>query len=161
MANSVKADLSGLERMLKRLKSDKSVKIGIISPAAKEQHDSKSGLTNAEIGTFHEYGTRKMPRRSFLYDPLMERLGELVKSKKKELWKAYFEKNTPEDFLTLIGSTGVLIVEDAFTNGFKGWQPLTARTVRYKERMGYSPNTLITTGHGGLSHSISFEVVKN
>ena len=61
MANSVKADLSGLERMLKRLKSDKSVKIGIISPAAKEQHDSKSGLTNAEIGTFHEYGTRKMP----------------------------------------------------------------------------------------------------
>lgn len=205
MAN-VKADLSGLQRMLKKLKSNKTVKIGIIGSDAKQQHDSKSGLTNAELGAVHEYGEtiqipahtvsiyrsintqgdfkyggrfRKkklkstnwqeehhvdaysitIPRRSFLYDPLMERLGELVKSKKKELWKAYFEKNKPEDFLTLIGSTGVHIIEGVFSSGFKRWEPLTASTVRYKQRMGYSPNTLVTTGQGGLSSSISFKVV--
>lgn len=205
MAN-VKADLSGLDNMLKKLKSNKTVKIGIIGSDAKQQHDSKSGLTNAELGAVHEYGKtiqipahtvsiyrsiniqgdfkyggrfRKkklkstnwqeehhvdaysitIPRRSFLYDPLMEKLGDLIKSKKKEAWKAYFVKNSPESFLTMIGSTGVAIVEQVFSTGFIGWQPLTASTVRYKQRMGYSPNTLVTTGQGGLSSSISFKVV--
>ena len=205
MAN-VKADLSGLDNMLKKLKSNKSVKIGILGSDAKQQHDGKSGLTNAELGAVHEHGKtiqipahtisvyrsintqgdfkyrgrfRKkklkstnwqeehhvdaysitIPRRSFLYDPLMEKLGDLIKSRKKEAWRAYFVKNKPEDFLGLIGSSGLAIVRQAFTMGFPGWQPLTASTVRYKQRMGYSPNTLVTTGQGGLSSSISFEVV--
>lgn len=194
MAN-VKADLSGLESMLKKLKSNKSVKIGILGSDAKQQHDSKSGLTNAELGTVHEFGAKinhpggtpykiigegkalfvkksegaglpvtkphtiTIPRRSFLYDPLMEKLGDLIKSRKKEAWKAYFVKNKPEDFLALIGSRGLAIVRQAFTMGFPGWQPLTASTVRQKQRMGYSPNTLVTTGQGGLSSSVSFEVV--
>ena len=60
----------------------------------------------------------------------------------------------------MIGSTGVAIVEQVFSTGFIGWQSLTAATKRAKQAKGYSPNTLVTTGQGGLSSSISFKVEK-
>ena len=86
MAN-VKADLSGLEGLLKNLKDEYSVKIGIIGSDAKQQHDNKSGLTNADIGTFHEFGTKRMPRRSFLEDAIIRKVfnPDQMKDMKKNL----------------------------------------------------------------------------
>ena len=72
MAN-VKADLTELNNLMRMLKTNYVLRIGIIGNKATTEHDDKSGLTNAEIGTFHEFGSASgdhPPRRSFLEEPL-------------------------------------------------------------------------------------------
>lgn len=130
MAN-VKADLSGLEGLLRGLKDEYSVKIGIIGSDAKQQHDSESGLTNADIGTFHEFGTKRMPRRSFLEDAIIRKVfsPDQMKDMKKILWKQFFVKNAAKKFMQDIGAKALDAVWMAFdTNGFGEWKPLTIST---------------------------------
>ena len=167
MANSVKADLSGLESLVKGLKDEYSVKIGIIGSNAKQQHDSKSGLTNADIGTFHEFGTKRMPRRSFFEDATIRKVfsPDQMKDMKKILWKQFFVKNVAKKFMQDIGAKALDAVWMAFdTNGFGEWKPLTISTEqnfrkarkRNVKKHGYQ----ILTDTGRLRHSISFKVIK-
>ena len=50
----VKADLTEMYKLMRMLKEDYTVRIGIIGSQAAKQHKG-SELTNAEIGTFHEF----------------------------------------------------------------------------------------------------------
>lgn len=51
----VKADLTELNKLMRSLKKDVRVRVGIIGSNAKAQHGD-SGLTNAELGAVHEFG---------------------------------------------------------------------------------------------------------
>ena len=184
MANgaNVKADMSGIESLIKGLKDSYSVKIGIIGSKAKGEHDSKSGLTNAEIGTFHEFGTKKMPQRSFLEMPITRKVfaPEKLKDMKKILWKQFFVKTAIKDFMKMIGSASLDAIEDAFnSNGFGEWESLTARTMsafeskkgitnwrtgtiaQFRKGLRIAGGRQILTDTGGMRRSISFKVYKN
>lgn len=55
LVGNVKANLNGLNKLLKSLKEDYVVRVGIIGAEAKKEHD-KDGVTNAKLGTVHEFG---------------------------------------------------------------------------------------------------------
>lgn len=133
MAN-VKADLTELNRLMKMLKTQYTVRVGIIGSNATAEHND-DGITNAELGTFHEFGgtskhgKEQPPRRSFLEDPLKMKLNfnnEDMKPLKKMLWKQFFVKNAPEQFYNALGAKALEIIENAFaTNGFGMWKSLS------------------------------------
>lgn len=136
--NSVKYDTTHLDNLIKSLKQDYFLRVGILGSKAKATHDKESGKTNAEIGTFHEFGTKNLPRRSFLEDSLKFKLKfneEQMKNLKKSLFKNMFQKEKPnvQIFLQDLGAKCLEIIEEGFaTNGFGKWQPLSFNL--FKER---------------------------
>lgn len=132
MAKAVKYDDSGLKDLTRTLKKEYFLRVGIIGSKATKTEHKNSDLTNAELGTIHEFGSKDgkhPPRRSFLEDSLKFKLklddGKL-KFLKKSLFKNLFQKGVPQQFLTELGSICLQIIETAFaTNGFGMWKPLS------------------------------------
>lgn len=157
--NGIKANLDGLNKLVKTLKEDYFVRVGIIGTQAKTEHEDSS-LTNAEIGTFHEFGTETLPRRSFLEDPLREKLNfknaAFRKATTKEAWKQIVNKGNQKKFMHHLGSYALQVIADAFET--QDWQPLTESYVKQKERQGLSTNILTATGQ--LRRSISYKVLE-
>lgn len=135
MANDkVRFDVSHLENLIKNLKQDYVLRVGIIGSDAKVNHDKESGKTNAEIGTYHEFGSKDgkhPPRRSFLEDSLKFKLKfneEQLKKIRYTLFDKVFRKPKPdlEKFLQDVGAKCLEIIEEGFaTNGFGKWKPLS------------------------------------
>lgn len=168
MAN-VKADLTELNNIMRMLKEDYTLRIGIIGSKAEAVHDSESGLTNAELGTFHEFGSEKIPnhppRRSFLEDPLKMKLNinnEDMKPLKKVLWKQFFVKQSPKQFYLDLGAKALEIIDSAFNSGgFGMWKPLAKSSREAWERKvgiyGWQKAKSIATFRKGLNKSIDRE----
>lgn len=132
MAKAVKYDDSGLKDLTQTLKKEYFLRVGIIGSKATKTEHKNSKLTNAELGTIHEFGSKDgkhPPRRSFLEDSLKFKLkldDEKLKFLKKSLFKSLFQKGAPQQFLTELGSVCLQIIETAFaTNGFGMWKPLS------------------------------------
>ncbi len=141
MANDktkVKSNFDELNKLIKCLKDEKFVRIGILGSKASAQHDSDSGKTNAEIGGYHEFGgtskngKEQPPQRSFLWMPLTEQLkfdNSEMKELKKALWKQLFVKKSPDTFYKTLLNKALDVVEEAFdTEGFGQWKTLTYKT---------------------------------
>lgn len=199
MSNSdvkIKYDNTELNRIMRMLKEEWAVRIGILGSKATAQHDSESGLTNAQLGAVHEMGAHinhpggtpykilengralfvskekgeglpvtkpheiDIPQRSFLEEPLKRELFQKMKDMKNVVFKQFFIKKAPKEFFMAIASKGLAIVQSAFSEGRPEWRSLTAATKRRKEKLGQSPNTLVTSGRGGLSSTISTKVFK-
>lgn len=132
MAKDVKFDDSGMKDLISELKKGYFVRVGIIgSKAAKTEHKD-SRLTNAELGTIHEFGSKDgkhPPRRSFLEDSLKFKLKfneQQLADLRKSLFKNIFEKKMAKQFLTELGAKCLQIIEQGFaTNGFGMWKPLS------------------------------------
>lgn len=142
MASSIKYDDSGFKNVISALKKDYFVRIGIIgSKAGKVEHEG-SELTNAELGTIHEFGGKSKhgkeqpPRRSFLEDSLKFKLKigqERFKYLRTVLFKSFFVKNAPQQFMKKLGETCFQIIMMGFdTNGYGMWKPLSMPV--FKER---------------------------
>ncbi len=182
MANQTKvnANIDELNKLMRVLKEPYKVRVGILGNKAEAQHDNKSGLTNVEIGTFHEFGTKKMPQRSFLMMPLQEKLSEEIPKLKKYIFKQFFVKKAPKQFYMDLGAKALDIIESAFnTNGFGQWKALasssrsawerkagisgwrTAKSITsFRKGLKKSLSRQILTDTGKLRRSISFKVIK-
>lgn len=191
----VKANIDELNKLMRVLKKEKKVRIGIIGSKATALHDNESGLTNAKLGAVHEFGadiehpggtpykilangksqfvkksegeglpvtgphTIKIPKRSFLLEPLEAKLTPQIKNLRKYIFKQFFVKKAADEFYNKLATMSLDIVTRAFTEGYPGWQSLTAATKRRKAKLGQSPKTLIGYGQGGLKSSISVKVI--
>lgn len=169
----VKADLTELYKLMRVLKEDYTVRVGIIGSKATTQHKD-SELTNAEIGTFHEFGTKKMPQRSFLMMPIGDKLNfniEEMKNMRKFLFKQLFIKKAPQEFYKALLSKALEVVNNCFaTGGFGEWKPLAAATYARRSRnlpkrvtkrsLTYWFNHPILTDTGQLRRSISGKIIK-
>lgn len=174
MANNksqVKSNLDELNRLIKCLKDDKFVRIGIIGSKASQQHDSYSRKTNAEIGGYHEFGgtskngKEQPPQRSFLWMPLTEQLkfdNSEMKELKKVLWKQLFVKKSPNTFYKTLLDKALDVVEEAFyTEGFGQWKPLTYKTHKLVDKKkGLKEGRQILTDTRKLRHSIGGKIMK-
>lgn len=171
----VKADLTEMYKLMRMLKTDYTVRIGIIGSKASKSHGEN--LTNAELGTFHEFGSKDgkhPPQRSFLAMPIGTKLNfnqESMKEMRKTLFKQLFLKKAPEDFYKALMSKALEIVENAFaTAGFGEWKPLAARTYAQRSKnlpksvtkrsLTYWFNHPILTDTGQLRRSISGKIIK-
>lgn len=169
----VKADLTEMYKLMRMLKEGYTVRIGIIGSKATQQHKG-SELTNAEIGTFHEFGTSRMPQRSFLVMPISTKLNfnqDEMKEMKKFLFKQLFLKKAPEEFYKGLLSKALEAVNNCFaTGGFGEWKPLAASTYARrsaklpkrvtKRSLTYWYNHPILTDTGQLRRSISGKIIK-
>lgn len=158
----IKFEMDNLTKLARSLKGDqdKVIRVGIIGGKA---HASHGKLTNAEIGTFHEFGGKggkRPPRRSFLAEPLSMKL-DVSKDKglKKSAFKNLFKKGKTDTFLAELGAKAVQIIEGAFlTAGYGTWKPLAAGTWASWERKagiaGWRTARSIATFRKGLRKSL-------
>ena len=132
MTKEIKYNDDGIKDLINSLKKDYFLRIGIVgSKATKAEHED-THLTNAELGTIHEFGSadgKHPPRRSFLEDSLKFKLKfneSKLKDLRKSLFKNFFVKKAPKQFLEELGAKCLLIIEEGFaTNGFGMWKPLS------------------------------------
>jgi hypothetical protein len=81
--------------------------------------------TNAAVGALHEFGTDKMPMRSFLRMPISDQLQKRMEASgsfDKEKLRQVIKQGTMETWLKEIAVIAEGIVSDAFeTGGFGKW----------------------------------------
>ena len=165
--SSVKITSDSLENLIKAFKHQKMyAKVGIlddknarddaIGNTTTRSGDSGESQSNATIGLKHEFGSKKLPKRSFLRMPLIEKLSDKI-SKSKLLknghtMKKVIDEGSLHPLYDLIGGVGQDIVLEAFeTGGFGKWTPSDMSRKKIHQ-------TLVETHQ--LRDSISFEVVK-
>ncbi len=175
----INANMDGLNKLLKSLKSDYVVRVGILGSQAGTPHnkkdESEEPLTNVKLGSIHEFGApaKNIPKRSFLEMPIKLKLAlndNDTKAVKKAAWKKIFIENNPKEFFTQLGVKALDIVIGAFeTNGYGEWQAWSKayekRRVNKikgkKKKQEFWLNHNILTDTGQLRRSISFKVIKN
>ena len=149
MRSNIKIDvnLEPLKKLAQNLKTSYIVKVGLIGAKGSSTHKD-SGLSNAEIGAIHEFGSLsdKIPRRSFLQDTFFYKKDDLVKQVGQIIEAGLaFEMTTEQvrKIYKLIGVYGEALVQEAFeTGGFGKWKPLSQETINNKG----SSSILIDTG---------------
>lgn len=152
MRSEVKLDLSKFKSIQKELKKNLIVKIGILG--SKDNRDKDS---NASIGLAHEAGSQEegIPRRSFLLDPLEEKLPTKLNEIGKNAFKSISNDNI-ENVFEKLGVIGEEIVQEAFdTGGFGKWPALSESTI---EKKGFDTILVETTQ---LRKAVTSEVSKN
>lgn len=172
----IEANLNGLDNILKGLMKDYRLRVGIIGTKAHATGHENSKATNAEIGSFHEFGTKNMPKRSFLLAPLEHNLdftSSEMKPMRKVLFAQFFDKHSPKKFFYELGAKAIEIINEAFDtqgwSGGAGWAPLSEATLRRrmskvkskkkKEELYHNHKILQDTGK--MKNAISFKVFRN
>jgi len=131
-------------------------KIGILGDDA-NRTDDEEGVTNAEIGLVHEFGSKDgdIPRRSFLEDPLIIKKDEINKTIGKLIIEHLTEPNGMNKIFKKVGIEAERIIQEAFASGgFGTWADLDEKTIKRKG----SSTKLIDQGE--LRKSISSGVEK-
>lgn len=180
----VKVEFEQLNNLMRALKKQMTLRVGIIGSKAKAQHKNTT-LTNAQLGAIHEFGSisNNIPRRSFLWDSLVHELNlnkEEAREFRKFIWMQIFQKGSVEAFYRELGSKALQAIEEGFaTEGFGEWAPLAKATWAAYERKkgvgGVTPSShlaklkkylrivgdrQILTDTGQLRRSISFKIIK-
>jgi hypothetical protein len=122
------------------------VAVGIMGTEQRE--DGK--IKNWELGTIHEFGTEKIPARSFLRSTYKEHLSEMRAIIKKLHHKVLHEKMKKGDALALIGEKFTALVKAKITAHIP--PPNEPATIARKG----SSTPLVDTGQ--LLNSIRYEV---
>jgi len=133
MAN--KDDLKKFDQFKKNVLNTKTVVVGVLGSNADKTH-GESSTTNAEIALTHEMGSfsNKIPRRSFLKDPIDFRINRIIDKTQELINKYITEQGGAEKILTLIGLEGEAIVQEAFeTSGYGQWSSLSPSTIEAKK----------------------------
>lgn len=151
--------MSNLNDLIQTLGDNYTLRVGVIGSKAKTKHEKDESVTNAEIGTFHEFGTAKMARRSFLEDSLKYKLRfntEQMKKMRSRLFQEIFVNKNPKSFLQDLGAECLRIIEEGFaTNGFGMWKPLVSLNTiakRYDKALKGYNRTLKSMESGKIAY---------
>ena len=138
----------GIKGLLKRVKKSGVVNVGIIDAG----NHGDSGLTVAEVGNYNEFGTTKIPERSFMRSTIREKRKDIIKLQEKLLKKIQSGDMEVEQALGLIGS----FIAGEVTQKIVSIKspPNHPYTIKKKG----SSNPLIDTGQ--LKNSITWEIDK-
>lgn len=150
----IKKNIKGLIDFKRFLDHDLEARVGILGSNAISTREAGAGATNSDIGFKHEFGVKseKIPKRSFLREPIQEKFEEAAIKSKASLKKTFEKLHIKEVFLKL-GIIAEGIVQEAFaTRGFGKWEPNSEMTIAQKG----SDSPLIDTAQ--LRKSISSDV---
>ena len=136
-----------------------AVDVGIMGDKNKRptEKGKEAGLTNADIGAIHEFGSRSrgIRMRSFLIMPLFVKADRIIKETVMDNVAAKVEVNNPMAYLRTFGHACERAIYDAFdSRGFGTWAPNAPSTIARKK----SSMPLIDLGF--LRKSITSAVVK-
>lgn len=146
-------EVKGLKALHEALKGRlPTCRVGIIG---KNNSRKDNTLTNSEVGAAHEYGTNKLPQRSFLRVPLADHLTKEMENSNiltDEHLKKVIATKSIVPWIEDVGMIALKIVLEAFdTCGFGKWKPSEMRYKKIKQ-------TLVETTQ--LRDSISYVVKK-
>ncbi|MBW1812125.1 MAG: hypothetical protein JRJ39_00255 [Deltaproteobacteria bacterium] len=150
----IKKNIKGLLDFKSILDHGLEARVGILGSNAISTRGKGGGLTNSDIGFKHEVGVKseKIPKRSFLREPIQEKFEQAAIKSKKSLKKT-FEKMDIKKVFEKIGIIAEGVVQEAFaTRGFGKWAPNSEMTIALKG----SDSPLIDTSQ--LRKSISSDV---
>ena len=127
MADQVHIDTTILDGLLRTLNQTLPVvRVGVLGNTA-NRDTLKGGSNNAEVGAAHEFGTSKLPRRSFLRVPLNEHLSEYIEKAggySEDTLKEVISNGSIRPWLEQIAKIAKAVVLDSFhTAGFGKWAP--------------------------------------
>lgn len=154
----VKADFSGLDKILKNLDPNMFVDVGVLEGGSYPE----GGKTIAYIGAVHEFGTDKAGRgkdtviqqRSFIKMPIEKKSKEITKDVEKTFELNFGNGNIEQIFMT-IGVACEIQIQNAFeTGGFGKWPELAESTIDAKG------SSAILIHRSFLRKSISWKVGK-
>lgn len=125
----IEYNIKNLDKILKALKKEKlKGRVGILGNTGGRDGD---GPNNATVGAFHEFGTSRLPVRSFLRMPISEHLQSgLEKSGAftKDALADVVEEGTLRPWLEKAVLVAESIVIEAFdTGGYGKWKPSDMR----------------------------------
>lgn len=147
----------GLDQLLKALKGKQPVgRIGILGQnAVRGGGTSAATLSNAAVGAMHEFGTSKLPQRSFLRIPIMDNLNKRLEAAgalTSETLNAVVATGSFIPWLKKVVVVAEGIVLEAFdTGGFGKWKPSDMAKKKNHQ-------TLVETQQ--LRNSVTSEVVE-
>lgn len=148
-----KMESQKLNQLIAAMKTAPRVRIGILNNTKRRD----SGLSNAEVGMEHEYGTEIVPQRSFLRMPLTDHLGKFIdksaQSFDNDSLKEVLTKKDLTPWMKKLAVIAEAVVMEGFaTGGFGKWVQWST---------GYSNQTgMILVDTHQLRDSITSEVVK-
>lgn len=159
--NTIKLDTKGLDNLIKELKEDKyKVKVGVLG-GQQESEEGEEKVNLAYIGMIQEFGSvkNKIPKRSFIREPLQKHLKKQVEKQKERIKNLLFKdpknKIDIKKAYELLGVIAERIIKISFrTKNDRQWAPNAPATIKIKK----VDNPLIWTGR--LSKSIDYEVIK-
>lgn len=156
MSDEISFNTKRLDALIKAFGGDlPKVRVGVLGDSS--HRIGGEGPTNAEVGASHEFGTSKMPVRSFLRVPISENLMKYLEKgmmlDKKEL-ELVVQSSSILAWVAKIGITAERIVQDAFSSGGFGKWP-SWKTPGYQNNTG---QLLVDTQQ--LRNSITSEVKK-
>lgn len=116
-------NVKGLEQLLKALKAKPPVaRVGIIG----DNNARRDGPTNAEVGAAHEFGTSKLPQRSFLRVPVSENLEKEMESAQlfdKDALAEVLKQGSVIPWMNRVAISAEACIADAFNTGGNGKWP--------------------------------------
>lgn len=121
-------DVRGLDALIKVTGAKSpSVRVGILGGKAARNQDNSSGVNNAEVGSFHEFGTSELPQRSFLRVPIADHLEkemERAGAFDEDVLSAAMKEKSLVPYMKKIAALAEEIVLQAFASGgFGKWRP--------------------------------------
>ncbi len=128
MSEETTLNLRGLDQLLKALKAKPPVaRVGILGSKSARSGTGKGAPTNAQIGAWHEFGTTKLPQRSFLREPISDNLDKRMESSgalDRDVLADVIKSGSVMPWLRKIAILAEAIVAEAFaTGGFGKWRP--------------------------------------
>lgn len=149
----ITSDFNALNKFVIGLGSGMVVRVGIMGNKTNRKNDV--GITNADVGFIHEFGTSKIPKRSFLRMPIFQKNEDILAYVKKAGALKKLAKGKMVEVLADIGIACERVILQAFaSSGWGDWATNAPSTIRRKK----SDSPLIDTGQ--LRRSIS-SVVTN
>lgn len=128
-------------------------RIGVLGDSTVRAEDTSS---NAAIGLLHEFGTERMPQRSFLRMPLITQLQKKLEQSgafNKEALRNVIREGSFRNYIEKIMITGEAVIAEAFaTGGFGAWKPSNMANKKVQQ-------TLVETQQ--LRDSITSQVTEN
>lgn len=151
MESKILSDFKQLDLFVKAIDSNLVVKVGILG--RKAGRTDGEGQSNADIGFIHEFGTSKIPRRSFLRMPLFQYSTDILSMVKKAGALKKLAAGKTIEVLADLGIACENVILRAFdAAGWGDWAPNAPSTIRRKG----SSAPLIDTGQ--LRRSITSAV---
>lgn len=156
MSETIQLKTTGLDQLMKAFKGKLPVvRIGILGSKNVRSGKKFDASTNASIGALHEYGSSKMPIRSFLRVPLTDNLNKSLEASDAFDKDALSEVVKTGDIRPWLKKVSVLaegIVAGAFETGGYGKWP------KWKSPYYHNDSNMILVDSGQLRDSISSDI---
>lgn len=120
-------EVAGLEQLIKALHVKPPVaRVGILGDNVRKTDGEKSTPTNAEVGAAHEFGTSRIPQRSFLRIPISEGLQKEMERSNlltREVMAEVIKQGSIKPWLEKVAICAEACVSEAFDTGGNGKWP--------------------------------------